>query len=106
MAGAMTDAPGRPTPPPDLLLYGKPGCGLCDEARANVTALLGQRAALGRPVPRLVERDITSNAEWERAYSLTIPVVELADRRLELATSLAKVRALLADVLDGPARAG
>ncbi len=91
----------RPAGPlPDLVLYGKPGCGLCDEARANIERLLGQRASLGRPVPRLVERDITTNANWERAYFLTIPVVELGDRRVELVTSLAKVRGLLADVLD------
>jgi Glutaredoxin-like domain (DUF836) len=91
----------RPAAPlPDLVLYSKPGCGLCDEASENIERLLGQRASLGRPIPRLIERDITTNAEWERAYLLTIPVLELGDRRVELATSLAEARSLLADVLD------
>ncbi len=89
------------TPLPDLVLYGKPGCGLCDEARANALAILGQRAAAGLPAPHLVERDITTDPAWERAFFLTIPVVELADRRLELATSFARLQALVREVLDG-----
>ena len=52
--------------------------------------------------PRLVERDITTDPEWERAFFLTIPVLELGERRLELATSLARVRELLS-ALDAPA---
>ena len=89
------------TPLPDLVLYGKRGCGLCDEARANALAILGQRAATGLPVPRLVERDITTDPAWERAFFLTIPVVELGHRRLELATSFARLQALVREVLDG-----
>ena len=41
-----------------------------------------------------------SNAAWQDAYFETIPVVELGDRRLELATSVLKLRRLLTDVLD------
>jgi glutaredoxin len=81
---------------PDLILYSRPGCHLCDEARAILAALLEERARDGRPNPPLVERDITANPEWERAFFTTIPVVELGDRRVELATSLARLRALLA----------
>ena len=88
------------TPLPDLVLYGKPGCGLCDEARANAVAILGQRAAAGLTVPRLVERDITTDPAWEQAFFLTIPVVELGGQRLELATSSARLQALVLDVLD------
>lgn len=99
----MHDPDGRlaATPLPDLVLYGKPGCSLCDEARANALAILGQRAATGLPAPRLVERDITTDPAWERAFFLTIPVVELGDRRLELATSFARLQALVREVLDG-----
>jgi hypothetical protein len=89
------------TPLPDLILYGKPGCGLCDEARANAQAILGQRATTGLAVPRLVERDITTDPTWERAFFLTIPVFELGDRRLELATSVVRLQALVREVLDG-----
>jgi glutaredoxin len=88
------------TPLPDLILYSRPGCGLCDEARTLLTALLAERTAAHLQAPALVERDIESDSALERAYFASIPVVELGERRLELATSLAKLRRLLADVLD------
>lgn len=91
------------TPLPDLILYGRPGCGLCEEARAMVVALLDQRASAGLRTPRLAERDIETDPAWERAFFATIPVLEFGDRRLEAVTSLAKVRRLLADVLDAEA---
>src|SRR5437868_4320120 len=84
---------------PDLILYSRPGCHLCDEARSILEALLRERAISGRSNPALIERDISGNSEWERAFFTTIPVVELGDRRLELATSAAKLRALL-ETLD------
>ena len=87
-------------PLPDLILYGRPGCGLCDEARSILADLLQARRRDGLVAPTLVERDIESNPAWERAYFAAIPVVELGDRRLELATSAAKLRRLLIDVLD------
>jgi hypothetical protein len=97
--------PARPTaeapaPLPDLVLYGRPGCHLCVEAREILRSLLAERAATGRPAPRLLERDITTDSDLHRAFLTTIPVVELAGRRLELATSPAKLRRLLDDVLD------
>jgi len=91
----MADAP-----LPDLILYGRPDCGLCDEARALIHTLLDQRAHDGLPTPTLVERDIETDEAWERAYFASIPVIELAGQRLELATSAAKLRRLVTDVLD------
>ena len=88
-------------PLPDLVLYGRPDCGLCSETRAFLAELLTARQSAGLPTPALVERDIDANAEWQRAFFASIPVVELDGRRLELATSPAKVRRLLGDVLDG-----
>ena len=98
----MNDAGAGVPPLPDLVLYGKPGCGLCREAREDIEALLRHRAASGLPVPHVVERDITTNEAWERAYFLAIPVLEFGGRTLELATSVAAIRALLSDVLDQP----
>jgi len=89
-----------PSPLPDLILYGRPGCGLCDETRRDLVALLDSRRKSGLPAPNLVDRDIESDRAWERAFFASIPVVELGDRRLELATSAARVRRFLADVLD------
>ena len=88
------------SPLPDLVLYGRPGCHLCDEAETALSALLDDRRREGLPAPALVVRDIETDPAWERAYLTTIPVVELGDRRLELATSVAKLRRLLSDVLD------
>ena len=90
----------RLAPLPNLILYGRPGCGLCEEARGFVTELLDARRTAGLETPSLVERDIETNPTWERAYFSSIPVVELGDRHLELAISPAKVRRLLTDVLD------
>ena len=88
---------------PDLLLYMRPGCHLCDDARLTLGALLAQRAAQGRSVPVLREIDIAADPALERAYFATIPVVEIAGRRVELATSPGKLRRLLDDALDGTA---
>ncbi|MEX1172730.1 MAG: glutaredoxin family protein [Chloroflexota bacterium] len=90
------------TPPlPDLILYGRADCALCAEARELVIAMLADRAARGLPAPALIERDIDSDPAWHRAFFASIPVVELGDRRLESATSAARLRRLLADQLDG-----
>ena len=87
------------SPLPELILYTRDGCHLCDEARAIVQGLLEDRAARGRRTAAIRERDITTNADWERAYFATIPVVEIDGRRLELATSPAKLRRFLDDAL-------
>ncbi len=89
-----------PTPLPDLVLYMRPGCGLCDEARALLDALLDRRAAAGLPAPAVIERDIETDPAWERAYFASIPVVTLGAHRLDLATSAIALRRLLADGLD------
>ena len=88
------------TPLPDLILYGRPGCGLCDEARALLVALLAERGGAGLPTPTLREIDIESDPALERAFLATIPVVELGERRLDTVTSAAKLRRLLTEVLD------
>ena len=91
------------TPLPDLILYGRPDCGLCDEARDLLRALLAERAAIGLPTPTLQEIDIDTDPALQREFFATIPVVELGGRRLETVTSASKLRRLLADVLDATA---
>jgi hypothetical protein len=86
---------GAATPLPDLILYSRDGCHLCDEARDFLTGLLAEHRAAGRDVPVLIERDITTNETWERAFVATIPVVEFGLQRLELATSPTRLRRLL-----------
>jgi hypothetical protein len=91
------------TPLPELILYSRPGCELCDGARAMIRALLAERLERDGAAPTLVERDIEADPAWERAFFATIPVVEIGGHRLETVTSLAKVRRLLSDVIDGEA---
>ena len=69
----------------------------------------GRRSRPCSPIARLAasrsrasqERDIDTDDDWQRQFAFTIPVVELGERRLELATSPARLRRLLADGLDG-----
>lgn len=85
---------------PELFLYTRAGCGLCDQTRSALLAILAHRTAVGLPAPALVERDITADPAWERAFLGEIPVVELGARRLTLATSQARIERLLAEGLD------
>ena len=61
---------------PTLTLYSRPGCHLCDEARA---ALERVRA---KTMFSLNEVDITSDDELHRRYLERIPVVSLNDEEL------------------------
>jgi len=88
------------SPLPHLVLYARPGCHLCDEAREAIEAVLAQRAAQGLPVPSLTERNIEADEALHRAFLERIPVVELDGRRIELIVGAGKVRRLLAEVLD------
>jgi hypothetical protein len=90
-------------PLPDLVLYGRPGCHLCDDAHALLDGLLEHRRGKGLPTPSLVERNIEDDETWHRRYLFTIPVVAFGDHELELAVSPAKIGHFLAEVLDGAA---
>jgi hypothetical protein len=90
-----------PAPLPDLVLYGKPGCHLCDDARLALRAVLDERAATGLPNPGLLEADILADEELGERYRDWIPVLTLGDRELRLVTQPARIRRLLADVIDG-----
>jgi len=92
-------------PLPDLVLYARGGCHLCDETRSALQTLLSDRQARGLATPRLVERDIDADVALHDKYAFVIPVVALGDTELELATSPARLRRLLADALDAGAPA-
>jgi glutaredoxin len=59
-----------------LTLYGRPGCHLCDDARAQLLAL---RAELGFD---LVEHDIEADDDLHRRYLERIPVIVLDGEEL------------------------
>jgi hypothetical protein len=61
---------------PVLTLYGKPGCHLCDDARAVV-----ERVRAGRAVA-LEEVDVTLDPALHRRYGERIPVLALDGEEL------------------------
>jgi hypothetical protein len=87
-------------PLPDLVLYTRAACSLCDEAREAIEVVLADRRARGLLVPALLERDIEADPELHRRYLERIPVVELGTQRVELIVTVGKMRHLLADALD------
>jgi hypothetical protein len=94
--------PGVP-PLPDLVLYTRPGCHLCDEAREAIRLVIDDRRSRDLPSPNVVERDIEAEPELHRRFLERIPVLELGDRRVELIVTVGKVRRLLAEVIgDDP----
>jgi hypothetical protein len=86
-------------PLPNLTLYARPGCSLCDEARVALELVIEDRRARGLAVPAVIERNIEDDPELHRRYLERIPVVEIADQRVELIVSVGKVRRLLNEVL-------
>lgn len=74
---------------PDIVLYGRPGCHLCDDARA----------VLERVGATFVEVDITSDDALHAAYLERIPVVALdGQERFEYFVDEAALRRLLSKV--------
>jgi glutaredoxin-like protein DUF836 len=82
-------------PLPDLVLYARSACALCDEAREAIQAVIDDRRSRGLAVPAVVERDIDADPDLQRLYLERIPVVELGDQRVELVVSVGKLRRLL-----------
>jgi hypothetical protein len=82
-------------PLPDLVLWRSDRCHLCEETQELLGALLAERLAAGRPVPRLLPRRIAEDPAVERALFEQIPVLEVAGRRLPLALRLGAIRAFL-----------
>jgi glutaredoxin len=74
-----------------VVLYSRPGCGLCDRAREVLEA---QRA---RTPFLLDEVDISGNEELELEYGVRIPVVTVDGReRFELEVDAAELAATVA----------
>jgi glutaredoxin len=61
---------------PVLTLYGKPGCHLCEDARAALREVLA-----GRDIP-LREVDVTLDPVLEGRYGERIPVLDLDGEEL------------------------
>ncbi|MEO5704169.1 MAG: glutaredoxin family protein [Candidatus Limnocylindrales bacterium] len=89
-----------------LVLYTRPGCSLCEEAREAIGLVVTDRAARGLAVPEIIERNIDDDLELHRRLFERIPVVEIGNQRVELIVTVGKVRRLLNEALgDGSAAA-
>jgi hypothetical protein len=88
-------------PLPDLVLYGKPGCHLCDDARDALRSVFAERSAAGLENPELREANILGDHDLTERYRDWIPVLALGERELRLVTQPARIRRLLSDVIDG-----
>jgi glutaredoxin len=54
---------------PEVLMYARPGCGLCDEAREVILAVMARTPFEYREV------DVTGDDSLELEYGIRIPVV-------------------------------
>jgi uncharacterized membrane protein len=77
-----------------ITLYTRKGCGLCDEAKANL-------AALEQELPhRLVEVDIESDPALLKKYLASIPVIEIGPYTLSAPITMEQLRMTLGAASD------
>jgi hypothetical protein len=80
---------------PVLTFYGRTHCEPCSEARSTLQWVLEERASLGQVVPRVVDIDVSSDADLEARYGGLVPVVAVADSELPLVMSARQLRTFL-----------
>ena len=68
----MSEVDGRPT---EVLVYSRPGCHLCEEAKAQIAPLLKEFGA------RLTEINIDEDPELRARYDYDVPVIFLGARK-------------------------
>ena len=82
--------PSRPT----IVLYSRPDCHLCDEARAGLEQMRAEGLGF-----KLREIDIDADDELLRAYLERIPVIEIDGREVcELGLDAGAVRSVIGTV--------
>lgn len=69
---------------PTLDFYARDGCHLCDEARADLQAVLENRVRRGDPIARVRVVDVDADAELKRRYGGLIPVMAVGGNELTL----------------------
>jgi hypothetical protein len=78
---------------PNIVMYSRGSCGLCDEARAVIQS---ERARGPRPAFQFDEVFIDGDERLEREYGLRVPVVEIDGlEQFEFHVDPARLRALL-----------
>jgi len=69
---------------PTLILYARDGCHLCEEARAELQAVLEERVKRGEPIARVRTIDIDTYSELKARYNDFVPVLALNGHELPL----------------------
>lgn len=83
-----------------VTLFTKPGCGLCDEVKAELDSL-----QLLFP-HQLSEVDITQDSELFDKYRYTIPVVKVGDVELMAPITAVQLQQTLAEISQQTASSG
>jgi len=79
-------------PTPEVVLYTKAGCGLCDEVKAELARLAD------RFPHQLSEVDITADHDTFARYRYVIPVVKIGAQTLKAPISAVQLEAALVAV--------
>lgn len=66
----------KPAEPLEVMLYTRPGCHLCDEAKSQIAPLLAEFGT------RLHEVNIDADPALRERYNLDVPVIFLAGRKI------------------------
>jgi hypothetical protein len=77
----MTDSSDLPT----LTFYARDGCHLCEEARADLQAVLEERVKRGEPIARVRVVDLDTQPHLRDRYNDLVPVLLLHGAELPLA---------------------
>jgi len=79
--------------PRDVTVYSRPGCHLCEEAKAQIAPLLAEFGA------RLIEINIDEDPQLREEYDYEVPVILLGKRKAaKHRVDLAQFRRQLSDV--------
>ena len=79
--------------PRDVTVYSRPGCHLCEEAKAQIAPLLAEFGA------RLIEINIDEDPQLRAQYDYEVPVIFLGKRKAaKHRVDLAQFRRQLCDV--------
>ena len=74
-------------PVPTLDFYRRDDCGLCDEARLALQAVMEERARHGSPNPRVRYVNISGRPELEQRYGARVPVIAVGSDEISLVMS-------------------
>ena len=86
---------------PELVLYMRDGCTLCDDALEAIDEVLAERGTAGLPMPVLRTVDIAADPSLQAAYRDRIPVVRIGGEEIDQVIGPARLARLLTRVLDG-----